>query len=97
MTTRKRSTADGFGTETVSESVFLADQTVEEVEEDLETLQKILDPEPDPEPEPEPIVVKKKELKPKPVPVVEIPVNPTPVPTQSISSRPRRNIPRFSR
>lgn len=95
MTTRKRSTADGFGTETVSESVFLADQTVEEVEEDLETLQKIL--EPDPEPEPEPIVVKKKELKPKPVPVVEIPVNPTPVPTQSISSRPRRNIPRFSR
>lgn len=95
MTTRKRSTADGFGTETVSESVFLADQTVEEVEEDLETLQKILDPEP--EPEPEPIVVKKKELKPKPVPVVEIPVNPTPVPTQSISSRPRRNIPRFSR
>lgn len=95
MTTRKRSTADGFGTETASESVFLADQAVEEVEEDLETLQKILDPEP--EPEPEPIVVKKKELKPKPVPVVEIPVNPTPVPTQSISSRPRRNIPRFSR
>lgn len=97
MATRKRSSS-GFSSEPKDTEEPLHEAHVEpelvdevqEVLEDIETLKEFLEEEKIAEPEPEPKIKKSEKQVPKAA-------QPNPEPIHSKLTRPRRNIPRFSR
>jgi len=96
MTTRKRTPSSGFSSVEKTEDEKFVDAIVDEILEEVAAAEEFVK-EATPEPAPEPVPAPAPKAKVKTAPKEETPVHKNPEPNQTVSTRPRRNIPRFSR